>query len=278
MFYFNPIQFNMNNLFSFGYNLGNYFGSAFWGNFFNFNNYSYQTNPFNSSSLFMMPNFSNFGAFDTFTYSSAGMYNMAGYVPTYSGWNTVPSGNFTPNWNFSPNFSSGGSSGVNNNFRSKSSVLGTRIIENAEYYLGKVNSDATGNRLFSGGVSQAWCADFVTVVMKKSLGDKFPSDFGTAKRGGANYGSSSVFGLKYWAQDNNCYMNLPNSNRGSYISANVKPGDIMIETGHTGIVTKVFSDGSFETVEGNYDNKVARVRHSANEQKVVGFISMAKYA
>ena len=47
---------------------------------------------------------------------------------------------------------------------------------------------------------------------------------------------------------------------------------------HTGIVTKVNSDGSFEVVEGNCSNKVAIQKYKATSPTLSGFISMDKYA
>ena len=52
-----------------------------------------------------------------------------------------------------------------------SSTLQLSLDDNAKYYVGKVNSDAEGNRLFSpNGISQAWCADFVTHVTRDAFG------------------------------------------------------------------------------------------------------------
>ncbi len=147
------------------------------------------------------------------------------------------------------------------------------LVNNAMSWVGKVNNDATGNRLFSGGVSQHWCADFVTWNTRKTFGSKLPSSFG----------SSSVAGLRDWGESNNCYIDTTAvSNKSDFIAQNVKPGDIMIEKrggkSHTGIVTKVNSDGSFETVEGNTSNKVGTRKYSANSSTLSGFVSLDKYA
>ena len=77
---------------------------------------------------------------------------------------------------------------------------------------------------------------------------------------------SSVNGLREWGEKNGCYRKVPSSGKASYIAQNIKPGDIMIEKNggksHTGIVTKVNSDGSFETVEGSckYPEQVIRMQ------------------
>ncbi len=158
--------------------------------------------------------------------------------------------------------------------RSATGDLQRDLVNNACSWIGKVNNDATGNRLFSpNGRSQAWCADFVTYNTRKTFGSKLPSSFG----------SSSVSGLMSWGKNNNCYIDVASaSNKADYIAQNVKPGDLMIEKrggkSHTGIVTKVNSDGSFETVEGNTSNKVATRKYSANSSTLSGFVSLDKYA
>lgn len=142
----------------------------------------------------------------------------------------------------------------------------------AKSYVGKVNSDKEGNRLFSNGQKQAWCADFVTKVTKDTFGSKLPSSFG----------SSAVSELRNWGIQNNCYTEMPASEKAKFIADNVKVGDIMIEKeggkSHTGIVTKVNKDGSFETVEGNCDDKVQTRSYTADSNTLSGFVSLEKYA
>ena len=68
------------------------------------------------------------------------------------------------------------------------------------------------------------------------------------------------------------------SNRASYIAQNVKPGYVMIQKNnisHTGIVTKVYDDGSYDTVEGNTSNKVAARHYKASDHRTSGFIAVA---
>lgn len=156
--------------------------------------------------------------------------------------------------------------------RASTGSLQLDLAQNAFAYVGKVNSDREGNRLFSNGSRQAWCADFVTYVTKDTFGNRLPSDFG----------SSSVSGLRDWASRNDCYFNVPTSNRKSFIKENVHVGDIMIEKrngkSHTGIVKEVADDGSwFKVVEGNSSNKVQTVTYAANSSTLSGFISLDKY-
>ncbi|MDO4975620.1 MAG: CHAP domain-containing protein [Alphaproteobacteria bacterium] len=144
------------------------------------------------------------------------------------------------------------------------------LIGYSSSFIGKVNSDREGNRLFSGGVNQAWCADFVTHCVKHVYGDKTPSWFG----------SSRVYRLKEQARLHNAYIQMPTSGKASFIANNIKPGDIMVQlkapsgdcSGHTGVVEKVNSDGSFFCVEGNSSNKVQRVRYKPDNKILRGFI------
>lgn len=149
--------------------------------------------------------------------------------------------------------------------------LGNDIVTMAKQYLGYRESDGSF-KLFTGGRDHAWCADFVTHVVKQTYrenGKPIPSGFG----------SSSVEGLRQWGINNNCYLNTNGAaNKSSLIAQNVKPGDVVIfknGTSHTGIVTKVNPDGSFQTIEGNTSNKVAYRNYAANNSKISGFIQLA---
>lgn len=59
---------------------------------------------------------------------------------------------------------------------------------------------------------------------------------------------------------------------------NVQPGDVMIQqsngASHTGIVTKVYSDGSFDTIEGNTSDQCLARHYSANDAKLSGFVKI----
>lgn len=148
--------------------------------------------------------------------------------------------------------------------------IGNDIATLAKQYLGYRESDGSF-KLFTGGKNQAWCADFVSYVVKQTYREN-------GKPIPAGFGSSSVEGLRQWGINNNCYLNTTGSaNKSSLIAQNVKPGDIVIfknGTSHTGIVTKVNSDGSFQTVEGNTSNKVGYRNYSANDGKISGFVQI----
>ena len=174
---------------------------------------------------------------------------------------SLPAFNFTSN--IGDSFTYSGSSG---------GALQLQLVNKAKSYIGKVNSDSEGNRLFSGGRTRPWCADFVAYNIKQTFGSKLPSSFSTL---------ASVNSLRDWGKSNNCYMELPASQKANFIANNVKVGDIMIEKkggkSHTGIVTAVNADGSFKVVEGNCSNKVKERNYSANSSTLSGFISMSKF-
>lgn len=155
-----------------------------------------------------------------------------------------------------------------------SSDVGNIAVQMGLSFVGVINSDAQGNAEFSpGGASQHWCADFVTSITKRAYeakGLQVPSGFG----------SSAVSGLQSWGKSNGVYLDTAsNSNKASAIASSVKPGDIMIQkrngASHTGIVTKVYSDGSFDTVEGNSSDAVKTRHYNADSNILSGFVLMS---
>lgn len=251
---------------------------------------------FNSTSFIPRFSFGNFGSsFSSYRPASFNMFSVGRFsAPKSNFYNFSFSGSrsYSAGRSYNAGRSYSAASAPVSNFGSLTTVkrsatgdLQRDLVNNSLAWVGKVNNDATGNRLFSpGGKSQAWCADFVTYNTTKTFGSKLPSDFGVFRdKNGQVYGPSAVSGLQGWAGDNNCYLDVTAaSNKSQYIAQNVKPGDIMIEKrggkSHTGIVTKVHSDGSFETVEGNTSNKVGKRKYSANSSTLSGFISLDKYA
>lgn len=142
------------------------------------------------------------------------------------------------------------------------------FINGALSFVGKVNNDKQGNKLFSNGRKERWCADFVTYHLKKA--------------GITWLGSPAVSTLRSQAISKGKYMRTENMNekaKSLFIAKNVKPGDIMIEKrngkSHTGIVTSVNAKtGSFTTVEGNSGDKVAKRSYQSNSKTLSGFIKM----
>lgn len=155
----------------------------------------------------------------------------------------------------------------------KSTPLGDAIVALGNSFVGVINNDAQGNKEFSGGVSQAWCADFASSIVKRAYQ-------ATGKPIPAGFGSSSVSGLLSWGQSNGRFIETKGkSNKAQIIAKNVKPGDLIIQkengASHTGIVTKVNPDGSFETVEGNSSDAVKNRSYTADSAVLTGFISMS---
>lgn len=119
---------------------------------------------------------------------------------------------------------------------------------------------------------QEWCTDFVTYVVKEAYqnaGKSVPDGFGT----------HDVRTMKRWAIRNGYFINTANkSQKGKFISENIKPGDIMIinenNYSHTGFVTKVDSDGIIHTIEGNRDDRVKEYHYSPDYPNLSGFIRL----
>ncbi len=155
------------------------------------------------------------------------------------------------------------------------SNVGNAVAKFGLSFIGKINNDKQGNQRFSNGREEAWCADFVSTIVKetyKKMGKPVPKGFGSA----------AVSNLREWGQDNDCYVNtakMGSKQRANYIAQNIKPGDILIQkengASHTGIVVKVYPDGSFDTVEGNTSDSVKRRSYPANHSKLSGFVRMA---
>lgn len=155
------------------------------------------------------------------------------------------------------------------------SELGNAAAQFGLSFVGKINTDSQGNVRFSNGRKEAWCADFVTTIYKETfakMGKSVPSGFGSA----------AVSGLMDWGKKNGRYANtesMGSQQRAQYIAQNVKPGDILIQKrngrSHTGIVVKVYPDGSFDTVEGNTSDSVRRRSYKADDKYLSGFVKMA---
>lgn len=148
---------------------------------------------------------------------------------------------------------------------------GKGLVDFANKFMGY--NEANGSyKKFTGGRTEAWCADFVTYIIKNyaaSQGIKLPKDFG----------SSSVSGLMSWAQSKGCFKNtsqMSNSQKADYAKNNLKPGDIIIwksnGASHTGIVKSVNDDGTFTTIEGNSSDQVKSNKKSIYDKSLTGFI------
>lgn len=215
----------------------------------------------------------------TFTYNPAVMnhsYNPFGAMAfnRYSTYNfkALPMFPMLP----MPNFKLPLLSFTKSGYKANSSVRlnsggGNDFVSTANKYLGYNESD-NSYKLFTKGKSHAWCADFVSHVVKESCqksGKSIP----------AGFGSSSVEGLRQWGKNNGCYLQTAGaSNKSQLISQNVKKGDVIIfkENGrsHTGIVTSI-ENGKIHTTEGNTSNKVAQRSYALNDNTISGFVQVA---
>ena len=159
-----------------------------------------------------------------------------------------------------------------NNVKRWASNLGSGIVSTAKKYLG-YNERNGSYKLFTGGKSHAWCADFSTYVVKEAFrnaGKSLPSGFG----------SSSVSGLMNWANSKGCFLQTAGiTNKSSVIKGKVKAGDLIIfknaGKSHVGVVESIGADGRINTIEGNTSNKVARRSYSANDRTITGFAQIA---
>lgn len=151
---------------------------------------------------------------------------------------------------------------------------GGPIVDNARAHIGRNEYDGSADIFWreqgvnSSSRSLPWCAAFVSYVLKQS-GVQFESGDYTC----------SVSGLRQWGLNNGRYIDGSNAS-----ASNIKPGDVVIWKGgyfssHTGIVSAVYPDGSYDTIEGNSSNKVCE--RTGNGQtgkykmaKTTGFVSV----
>jgi len=112
----------------------------------------------------------------------------------------------------------------------------------------------------------AWCASFVSYCYGRGQGADNSKTFG--------YDASSQ-SIRQKAQKAGYYQKA----RTNYVP---KAGDVAVwsngdGTGHVGIVSKTNTDGSFETIEGNCSNQVARVTRRMSDTKLDGFVQMNEW-
>ena len=142
---------------------------------------------------------------------------------------------------------------------------GSAAVRWAESQLGVSEQNNPGAvRGYSNGRWQAWCADFVSTALKKT--------------GGSAMGhQSSVAGILKWGKDNGKF--IPTSQAKSNPGM-LREGDVVVwkQNGksHVGLVTGVNKDGTFNTIEGNTSDRVARRKHSFNDRGLTGFVRAAK--
>ncbi len=249
----------------------------------------------------------NFGGGNSTNWNGGSSSIWSGYLDNNSGWNSFDSGyivgnpfsnfGYTP-FNFGPIYNFGGSSNYDSSTATSvttstptaetsqsntsksveasqsSNYINRSFVKNAEKYLGYKESDGS-YRKFSN--SKEWCADFVTYVVKETYKDK-------GLKAPDGFGNHRVEILRQWGIDNDKYLKISDKkDKAKIIAENVKPGNILIlrenDASHTGFVTKVNSDGSFDTIEGNVtsngDDRVIKRHYSANEADLSGFVQLS---
>lgn len=114
-------------------------------------------------------------------------------------------------------------------------------------------------RGYSNGRTQSWCADFVSKAFENTGGSPFGHQ-------------SSVQGILNWGRENGRFIT---DEQAESNPQSVREGDIAVwkESGrsHVGLVTGV-SGQTFQTIEGNTSDRVARRSHSLGENGLTGFV------
>ncbi len=244
----------------------NYFGNFFmpysqmpqyYPSLFAFNN---QYNPFN----FYQNNLYN----NCFNYNPVNYTFNPGFLsPNYS--------NANSNANYSNNIFR--SVSQNNNIQLTESIpvkrdgLGGVVSSTAKSYVGKVNNDAEGNRLFSGGKCQAWCQDFVSSILRKTT-KNLPKLMTT---------TSSPVAFKDKAKEIGCYKSVPTANRTEWASKNIHKGDVLVKKGsgksglHVAIVDRV-ENGKIYATSGNSSNAVKNSTYDIRKGDIYGVVDIQK--
>lgn len=151
------------------------------------------------------------------------------------------------------------------------------IISTASKYIG-YNENDDSYKKFTNGRTEAWCADFVSTVVKetyKNEGKQLP----------AGFGSASVQGLQSWAKENKSYLDtsgLNTSQKQAFIKKSVNVGDVIVwkqnGASHVAFVGEIGKDGTITTVEGNWGDKVTsrpvKLTGKYGVENISGFISL----
>ncbi|HEY1834463.1 MAG TPA: CHAP domain-containing protein [Solirubrobacteraceae bacterium] len=159
-----------------------------------------------------------------------------------------------------------GVAGLTSSFAPSSGGTGSRIVAAAESQLGQSEMPPGSNespaiamyREATAGAApgEPWCAYFASWASRQA-GEPI---------GAAGEGLGSVGAIWSWAQSSGrAIANGP--------GVVPQPGDLIVfGDEHVGIVRGVLPDGRIETIEGNFENKVAANVRSASE--ATGYVSM----
>jgi len=146
---------------------------------------------------------------------------------------------------------------LNRGVKETSTDNSTRIIQ---YRTGETHPE----------IANPWCASFTSWLYGAGQGRKCPFGY----QNNSNEIAEKALAAGHFA----------------YANSEYKPqvGDLMILQyprgkddeymgGHVGIITEVHNDGTYVTIEGNYDNRVAKVTRSMNTEHLYGFVKMNEW-
>lgn len=228
-------------------------------------------NSFSSSNTFSSNSFdagifagSTFNAFGSMTPS----FNIFSALSNFQ----MPAFNFdfsslsasTPSFNFG-SFGTNVSARLTSNKAQNAVSLATSQIGVSE---NGTSNDSIDIRRYKNGSkdSNPWCASFVSWCYGR----------------GQNGNNAKTFG--YDASTQSIRSKAINAGKYSSKTTGYVPqvGDIAMwrynsSSGHVGIVSKVNPDGTFETIEGNCDNKVQKVTRSRSSEGFDGFVRMNEW-
>lgn len=165
---------------------------------------------------------------------------------------------------------------ANNTQKTHQTDLRNSFINTSMKYMGYNEADGSSKKISQ---SKEWCADFVKYVINETYRNKGLTPPTADLKIEPGMPHLRVENIKQWGIKNGTYLSLENKqNKADTIKYNVKPGDIFIQrrnkASHTGFVTKVYTDGSFDTIEGNRDDKVSQYHYDANDSKLSGFVQV----
>lgn len=143
-------------------------------------------------------------------------------------------------------------------------------------YMGFNEADGSSRMISKSG---EWCADFIKYVINESYREKGLIPPTSDLRIEPGMPHLRVENIKQWGIRHGNYLSVANkSNKAQTIAEKVKKGDIIIlrENGasHTGFVTKVYADGSFDSIEGNRDDRVKTAHYTASDPSLSGFVQL----
>jgi len=251
----------------------NFMSNPNMGNFYSFNN-EFAFQGLNNQFGFQRLNMNNPFAFQGYSYNQ-----MSNPFAMFNSNNYFPFNNFYTNMINQSSQINSSKSGKQN-----SSNYSEALREKAKSYVGKVNSSAEGNALFSpkGYKDTAWykkygrwgwCCDFAVSCAKDAMGGKYPSNMIT----------SSPDGLGGVAKKNGAYLTVPSSNKVKWVEENIKPGNIIHMKGkgdsgkHIAVVDYI-KGGKIHAISGNSGGKVREVDYDINNTEIYGFIDVDRIA